>query len=120
MSIDTLDIKYDCWSCNGENYYSDFSDIIDELEVGDTIYEGVMATPCNKQWVDADRIIEDIQCNAQDDCGELAEYYLTDISKEAMQELSEIITAWANRQEIPSFWSVVNVRERTITEEDME
>ena len=113
-------IKYDCWSANGEEFSSDFSDIIDELEVGDNLYEGVIKPVNVEKFVDVERLIEDIQSSAWDEHKEYAEGYLDNISKEALQELFEIIAAWVNRQEMPTFWSVVNVRERTLTKEDME
>ena len=113
-------IKYDCWSSNGDDFHSDLSTVIDQLEVGDTIYEGVMTTPCAKQWVNADSVIEDIQCQANDECGEYAEDYLANISEEAKQELFDLIVAWANTHEKPHFWFVENVRERTLTTEDFE
>jgi hypothetical protein len=115
---DSNTIKYDCWSENGENYFKDFCTVIDQLEVGDTLYEGVSITPKVTSWIDADRVIEDIQCSACDDCGEYAEDFLNTISNEAKTELKNIITAWVEKYERPTFYLVGQVSERLVNEDD--
>ena len=111
-------IKYDCWSSNGENYLSDYCSVIDGLEVGDTIYEGVQVSPEVIRFVSADSVIEDIQCQAYDECGEYAEDFLSNISKEAKAELEKMIAAWVEKHDKPTFWLVENVKERLVTEDE--
>lgn len=111
-------VQYDCWSENGENYFKDFDSVIDQLEVGNTIYEGVSITPKVTNWISADSVIEDIQCSAGDDCGEYAEDFLNHITNEAKIELQNIIAAWVEKHDKPTFYLVGQVSERLVTEED--
>ena len=112
-------IEFDCWSANGENYHSDIDSVIDELEVGQTIYEGVKKAPNVKDWVSADSIIEDIQTSCWDDHGEWAEDFLGDVSPEAKEELEVLVAAWVMKHDAPNFWLATQVVERDVTEEDL-
>jgi hypothetical protein len=113
-------IKYDCWSNNDENFHSDIELVVDQLNVGDIIYEGVMVPPDVSKWIDADSVIDDIKCQADDECGEYAEDFLSNVSNEAKQELGKLIADWVNKHDKPHFWSVENVRQRAVTEADYE
>lgn len=114
-------IKYNCWSANGENYYQDHSYVLDQLDVGCTIYEGVRKNPRTKDYIThfiIDRIIDDMREAACEEVGECAEGYLESINMKAKQELKELIAKWADKHEAPSFWTVEQVNERTLTAED--
>lgn len=111
-------IQYDCWSSNGEQYYSDIDSVLDDLSVGDTIYEGVQQTPKVKNWVDPDRVIDDIQSQVWDEHGEYSEDYLNNVTSEAKAELKQLIVCWLEKYGEPTFYTVDHVLERAVTEED--
>lgn len=115
----TEEIKYDCWSSNGENYHSDIDSVINESNIGDTIYEGVMQKPVVKYWISAEHIIEGIQDSCWDEYGEWADDFLKNISSDAKNELRILISDWVIKHDNPRFWLATQVREREVTAEDI-
>lgn len=58
---------------------------------------------------DATGVIEALQEQAYEECGEFAETYLDDVTKDEEQELADFITAWASRVDRSNFWTVYDV-----------
>lgn len=114
--------KKECWSVDEECFNAQsLGDLVDSnygLEVGQTVWVGDALHPDAGSYVDAESVIEQMGERASDDCGEAAEDY-PDVDKEAMQELDDLLKAWARKHCTPRFWSVHNIREYTITAEDL-
>ncbi|MEB2504598.1 hypothetical protein SB394_11815 [Burkholderia sp. BCCIQ04A] len=111
------------WSKDNEYFSCDdlceLLDMHDELTVGDVVYYGDVAPIPTKHLCDADDIIDMIGERAYDEVGEAADGY-PDIAPEAKAELDALIAGWIEKHAKPTFYSVINVREHTITAADME
>lgn len=59
-------------------------------------------------------IIESLQEQAHEECGEFAETYLDDVTQDEESELEDIVNAWAERVDRSNFWTVTNVEHFTI------
>lgn len=123
MTDATTKEKTLCWSYDEEDYsYSDLGDLIDthrdDLEVGSIVYVGEAVRPSPLSFVDADDICEMLAERACDCHGEFAEDF-PDASKEAKDELDELLRAWCEKHCQITFYSVVNSRPYTITAEDL-
>jgi hypothetical protein len=115
--------EHECWSVDVETFRSEsLGDLIDrhsgELEVGQTVYVGQSVRPDPARYVDADTVIEQMGELAYDDCSESAEDF-PDVTKEARQELEDLLKAWATKHCTVTFWQVLNVREYVLTAEDL-
>lgn len=71
------------------------------------------------RYVPADWIIADIVSSAYDDCGERADDWLSDImrDREKLDELRQLIGAWLDRHDPPTFCAIENIR--TITRDEI-
>ncbi len=63
--------------------------------------------------IDVEYMLENIACNAGSECGEVADDYLGNVSKEALRELEEamntVFNAWLTKHELsPTFGQIVN------------
>ena len=113
-----LDSKYDAidslwqshWSCNAYPHYMDL--------LGMKVYFGESWKPCASDFIDVDRIIEDMGERAYDNHGEWAEDF-PDVDKKAIKLLENYLKKWADKYCDVSFYSVNNVKEHVITEEDL-
>lgn len=112
------EIIYDCWSANGEEYFRDIESAIDRLEVGETLYQGVIAHPDIRTFINADWLIQDIQERVMDDNGEWADDYLTNITVDEVAELKELIAQYLEKKHAPDFYNATQVSERIVTEAD--
>ena len=110
----------DCWSTDGEMFDHDYSSIIDQLEVGQTIYEGNSLYCAESDLFDVESILEDIQSNAYDLVGESSDGYTDSINQDAKNELNTFIESWLSKHAPIKFYKVRNVSERVITEDDKE
>ncbi len=63
-------------------------------------------------------ILDDIQSEADDEGGEFAEGF-TDVGKDAVSELEQLLVGWIEKHCTINFYRVVNVREYMLTDEDM-
>jgi hypothetical protein len=112
-----------CWSADGEMYnFESLNDLIqchDELTIGSIIYRGEAQPINHKHLIDADDIIETIGERAYDMVGECADDY-PHVTKDARTELTNLVHDWIERHVPPNFWTVMNIKEYTITENDME
>ena len=59
-------------------------------------------------------IVESLQEQAYDECGEFADTYLEDVTKAEEAELEALVNEWANRVDRSNFWTVGAVEHFTI------
>ena len=98
------------YSFNDVEYY-EYQDIIDMIEidkeVSDYIYIGTKKIYSHKDFMDVNFLIEGMQEFSQDSCGEWAENYLSNITKEQKDNLKEHILKWFNENvDQPSFFNI--------------
>lgn len=112
------------WSCDEDQWWQEeFEEVLDclevtgELEVGRIIYQGTPKRP-SPIFIGADDVIELISERAYDIGGEYA-YDYPDVSDEQKQELEDFLDKW-QRQFIPSFYTVQDVKGYVITQEDID
>ena len=87
-----------------------------EIKPGDTVtlVEGDEVPADHSQFVNGDRLIEELQERAYDEYGEYAEDYLVDVGDVA--ELEALIVGWLNEHaKPPTFYRVDNMREISVT-----
>ncbi|WP_088700378.1 hypothetical protein [Halomonas campaniensis] len=103
--------------------YGDLQELIEdrEREAGDVIYTG---TKRHAQATDytinlAESVIENMQVQAEDDAGEVGEGY-PEATKAQEQVLQALIDGWAEQYCTPDFYTIGNVKDYTITAEDVE
>lgn len=109
-----------CYSTNNEDYnYTEFGDLLDgnDMEVGDTIYIGEAVHPDVSDLVNIDFLLEDIGQHAYDLVGEHADDY-PNVSKEEINALKSTICDWLEKYAPPTFWTVKNVVEHVLTDDD--
>ncbi|WP_250501938.1 hypothetical protein [Caballeronia sp. AZ7_KS35] len=115
--------KRQAWSRNGEDYTCDdlheLIDLEDDLEAGDVVFVGEVKAIEMKHLCDADDVIEMMGERAYDEAGEWADNY-PDVTPEAKAELDALLLAWMEKHAKPSFYTVVNAHEYTVTAEDLE
>jgi len=115
-------MKFDlCWSHDGENFHGDFDTALwslDDPKVGDVIFRGKSKLVVADDILDIDSILEDLWERADDIVGESAEYYPT-VSNDAFDELYNFMIDWISRHCQPNFYTISNVEEYTITEDDL-
>lgn len=116
-----------CYSTNDEDFtFTELEDLISELEsngdlvVGYTYYEADFKRISGEDIVSVDRIIEDMDERLYDLVGEAAEDGC-DASKEAVQELADLVAQWADKHaDIKRYFTIVGKsRQKEITEEDL-
>lgn len=118
------------YSADGETYnHSEIEDAIDELYcntledetiVGNVIYYGVGIRPEPIKLCDAVDIIDTLGNRAYDWGGEYADDF-PNVSKEATDELNELLKGWYNKHLSVNFWKIdtKTIKEYIITEEDV-
>jgi hypothetical protein len=112
-----------CYSYNGKEYYKeDFKEFIidQEMVVGDTIYiaDAVYTKP--SELCDADDVIDAAKDRAYDLGEDWAEDYLDYVSVEAHKELTDLITAWLEKNGEITWFIAENVETRLLVESDFE
>ena len=74
-------------------------------------WEGDKRPICAKDLIDVNSIIEDLSEAAYNICGEVAEDYLDDITKEQEQSLYEHVRNWlVYHKLLPEFYGVENIK----------
>lgn len=118
---------FDCFSTNDEDFIDgnkwgaiDQLDGDGELEVGRSYQLGVSAKPKPSSYFNFDRLIEDMQEAAYDDCGENAENYLADLPDEKCAELKTMIETWLDANVTPTFYKVKQVQSFQVTQDDID
>lgn len=90
----------------------------DSVEVGQVVYFGDAVANTAGEYLNVDSIIEQMGERAYDECGECAEGY-PDVSPDAIKELDELLISWGNKYCTPNFHVVENIREYTLTKDDL-
>ena len=117
-----------CWSLNGEDFFDDWWDLIDELEqeelgVGTEYFEGDKVNVRSSNYVSLHGInsmLEQFDDWVYEDVGEIADCDFYNVSKEAKEELQELIQQWALKHVKLPYWKVQNVVKKVVTQEDLE
>lgn len=121
-------VEYDCYSLNGEDYHHGrIGDALDDMagdeggiEVGRVYWLATSKRPKPSSFFNVDSLLEDMQCQADDEGGEYAEDFLADLSPEKKEELRALVSAWLDANVTVGFFTVTNVAEQTVTPEDIE
>ena len=112
-----------CYSRNGEEFnYTELADLFEEMAGDGDLQEGAeyweaeahAAEPAH--FFDAEDIIENAAERAYEEGGDYAEGF-GDVSKEAIAELQELLSAWANKHCSVNFYTVHNAKKLTVTAE---
>ena len=117
-----------CWSVNGEDYFDDWCRLIDELEqeelgVGTEYFEGDKVETQISDYVNIHGIVSmlgQFDDWVYEDVGEIADCDFYNVSKEAKEELQELIQQWAEKHVKLPYWKVQNVVKKVVTQEDLE
>ena len=113
------------WSVCGEIFNHDnLGDCIDELgndailEVGRVVYFGDAIRPLAKHLIGADDVKETLEMRAWDIAGEWADDF-PNCSPEAYKLLDNYLKRWVDKHCNINFYTVKNVQQYVITEEDI-
>ena len=117
-----------CWSLNDEYFFDDWCDLIDELKqkelgVGTEYFEGDNVEIQVSDYVNIRGIVsmlEQFDDLVYEDVGEIADCAFYNVSKEAKEELQEVIQQWAEKHVKLPYWKVQNVVKKVVTQEDLE
>lgn len=105
-----------------ENY--DMSDVLgccwEEEYLPQTFAIGQLSSP--SLYIDGGSIIENLQDQAHSECGDFADGFLDDVSKEEEEELSEklnyVLNEWINRYNYhPEFYNIYGIEKINVEEE---
>ena len=117
-----------CWSVNGEDFFDDWCQLLDELEQeelgeGTEYFEGdkvdVEIKDCvNIHWIN--HILELADEWLYEEIGEVADCDFYNATQDAKKELQELIQAWAEKHVKLPYWKVQNVVTKVVTKEDLE
>ena len=114
------------YSTNGEKYrYTDADEALQAMADDDALHEGATYYEIDTEAVQladylrADRMLEAAEERLYDDIGEAAEDAFA-ANKEAMDELSSLLSAWANKHLSGHYWKCVGkARELKVTAADV-
>lgn len=110
------------WSNDRETFqYDSLGELMDshsELSVGDTVYVGTAIVPYVSRYVFTDRILESMSDGAYDEVGEYAEDW-PKITNEEQKILEKMIADFIEKHSPIKFYNVVDIKEYTITLEDI-
>ena len=120
-----------CWSVNGEDFFDDWDQLIDELydyesdelPIGTEYFEGDKVDVKISDYVNVyviDSMLEQFDAWVYEDIGEIADCDFYNVSKEAKKELQELIQTWAEKHVKLPYWKVQNVVKKVVTKEDLE
>lgn len=110
-----MENKEQVYSMAGHEYYG-YNDLMDGLKEFYNIGESVEVWEADKkEWNHADFInveglIYDMQANAMDECGEVAEEYLNELTKDQKADLEKHIAEWFNENAKLNFYGVENAK----------
>lgn len=103
------------YSIDGERY-SYYNDLMDELREYNNVGEEVEVFEADKKeyshldFINGYGVIEDMQTSAMDECGEVAEEYLNEITEEDKCDLAMHIAEWFHKNAKLDFYGVENER----------
>lgn len=108
-----METKEQCYSVDNEGYKS-WEDMMDDLrefyDEGEevVIWEADKKEHQNDDFIDVNVLINDMQCNASDESGEVAEEYLNELTEEQKEDLKKHISEWFNKNAKINFYGVEN------------
>ena len=117
-----------CWSLSGDTFFDDWNTLTDELEseglavIGVEYFEGDKVDVKSGDYVDIhgiDLMLERFDDWVYEDIGEIADCDFYNVSKEAKEELQELIQDWAEKHVNLPYWKVQNVVKKVVTKEDL-
>lgn len=119
-----------CWSANGEEFFDDWYQLIEELQdyecdeipVGTEYFEGDKVDVKISDYINMRGIVsvlEQFDDWVYEDVGEYADCDFYNVSQDAKKELQELIQAWAEKHVKLPYWKVQNVVKKVITKEDL-
>ena len=121
---DKTQLEY-CYSLDEECYHSDFSDIADDLEVG-TMYHKAEKTPYESSSFVSEYFISEILKMIDERVGDAihgefyGDYYFSGVSKEAQEELKDLVAKWSEKHvDLSRFFKVKNSVALWATEDDL-
>ena len=119
-----------CWSVNGEEFFDDWCRLIEELQ--DYEYDEI---PIGTEYFEADKVdvkvgdyvnihgivsmLEQFDDWVYEDVGEIADCNFYNVSKEAKEELQELIQTWAEKHVNLPYWKAQNVVKKVVMKEDL-
>jgi hypothetical protein len=110
------------WSVDAENYeYDSLGDLLNanDLTVGDIAYVADAIPVQVSELIDVDDILECLSEHAYEIAGEATEDY-PDVSKQAQQQLQDLLEAWVTEHCPPNFYTVARSEQYIITSEDID
>ena len=119
------------WSVNGEEFFDDWCRLIeelqdyeyDEIQIGTEYFEADKVDVKVGDYVNIHGIVsmlEQFDDWVYEDVGEIADCNFYNVSKEAKEELQELIQQWAEKHVKLPYWKVQNVVKKVVTQEDLE
>lgn len=101
------------FSLDGDIFYENIDDVIDEISMNKTIYVGEKVKKYHKDFIDInniDYLIEQMQESASN-FSDYSEDYLDDITTEHKNNIKKIILEYMDKHiDQPKFYEVINIR----------
>lgn len=110
-----MENKEQVYSTNNETY-TDYCSMMDDLREYHGIGESVEVWEADKkEWKHSDfiyaaHLIDDMQAAAMDECGEVTEEYLNELTKDQKTDLENHIAEWFNKNAKLDLYGVENER----------
>lgn len=116
--------KKETWSVDNEIFrYDSLRQLIDwnvgTFNPGDTVYVGIAKPPVLSEFCDADDVIDLMMDRGADIGGGFADDFMSNVTNEAKSELTELLKAWMEKHVEVNFFTVENVREYILTQDDL-
>lgn len=120
-----------CWSVNGEDFFDDWDQLIDELydyesdelPIGTEYFEGDKVDVKVSDYVNVyviDSMLDQFDTWVYEDIGEIADCDFYNVSQDAKKELQGLIQTWAEKHVKLPYRKVQNVVTKVVTKEDLE
>jgi len=120
-----------CWSLNGEDFFDDWDQLIDELwdydsdnlPIGAEYFEADKVETKVKDYVSMsaiENLLEQFDDWVYGDVGEVADCDFYNATQDAKKELQELIQVWAEKHVNLPYWNVHNVVKKVVMKEDLE
>lgn len=113
--------KY-CYSTDNETFgYESIGELLDYLDnvIGATYWRGEKQDLTHAECIDVDSFLEMCDERAYEEIGDVYDSCFADVTEAEKTELSELITAWAEKHVKMRYWRVLNVKELKVTAEDV-
>jgi hypothetical protein len=115
-------LKTTYWPYDGETFnYESMGDLFDDydgLTPGSIIYYGYKTDDPLPNWMNSDKLIEILECEAFEEFGEIAEGFPI-VTQQARKEFDTFIAKWLKKHVKTTFYHIEGIKEYTVTEEDL-